>query len=103
MVGVVDLGSEGLEFKSHSVVELIPGGVNSACHPSEVGKMSVSMLAGILCQGGDTSRIVSNSQGDCLSSTNALQSMVPMDEWNLHPGTSIMFYHSEIATLSFKC
>ena len=25
-------------------VELIPGGVDSACHPSEVGKMSASML-----------------------------------------------------------
>ena len=32
------------EFKSHSAVELIPGGVDSACHPSEVGKMSASML-----------------------------------------------------------
>ena len=28
---------------------------------------------GILCRSGDPSRIVSNSQGDCLSSTNALQ------------------------------
>ena len=24
--------------------ELIPGGVDSACHPSEVGKMSASLL-----------------------------------------------------------
>ena len=32
------------EFKSHSAVELIPGGVDSACHPSEVGKMSASLL-----------------------------------------------------------
>ena len=38
MVGVVGLGSEDPELKSHSAVELIPGGVYSACHPSEVGK-----------------------------------------------------------------
>ena len=44
MVRVVGLGSEGPEFKSRSAVELIPGGVNSACHPSEVGKMSASIL-----------------------------------------------------------
>ena len=44
MVGVVGLGSENPEFKSHSVVELIPGGVDSACSHSEVGKMSSSML-----------------------------------------------------------
>ena len=61
---VVGLGSEGPEFKSRSAVELIPGGVNSACHPSEVGKMS-ARNAGILCRSGDLSRIVSNSQGDC--------------------------------------
>ena len=44
MVGAVGFGSEGPEFKSRSAVELIPGGVNSACHPSEVGKMSASLL-----------------------------------------------------------
>ena len=44
MLRVAGLGSEGPEFKSHSAVELIPGGVNSACHPSKVGKMSASML-----------------------------------------------------------
>ena len=44
MVGVVGLGSDNPEFKSHSAVELIPGGVDSACYPSEVGKMSSSML-----------------------------------------------------------
>ena len=44
MVRVVGLGSSDPEFKSHSAVELIPGGVDSACHPSEVGKMSASML-----------------------------------------------------------
>ena len=43
MVRIVDLGSKDPEFKSHSVVELIPGGVDSACHPSEVGKMSASL------------------------------------------------------------
>jgi len=36
MVRVVGFGSLGPEFKSCSAVELIPGGVNSACHPSEV-------------------------------------------------------------------
>ena len=44
MVGVVGLGSENPEFKSHSVVELIPGGVDSACYPSVVGIISSSML-----------------------------------------------------------
>ena len=49
MVRVVGFGSEGPEFKSRSVVELIPGGVDSACHPSKVGKMSASML--VYCVG----------------------------------------------------
>ena len=49
IVRVAGLGSEGPEFKSHSAVELIPGGVDSACHPSEVGKMSASML--VYCVG----------------------------------------------------
>ena len=44
MVRVVGFGSWGPEFKSRSAVALIPGWVNSACHPSEVGKMSASML-----------------------------------------------------------
>ena len=44
MVRVVGLGSEGPEFKSCLAVELIPGGVDSACHPSEVGKVSTSLL-----------------------------------------------------------
>ena len=44
MVRVVGFGSEGPEFKSRSAVELIPRGVNSACHPKEVGKMSATML-----------------------------------------------------------
>ena len=44
MVRVVGLESLGPELKSHSAVELIPGGVDSACHPSEVGKMNASML-----------------------------------------------------------
>uniref|UniRef100_A0A8C4NHV2 Ras homolog, mTORC1 binding n=1 Tax=Eptatretus burgeri TaxID=7764 RepID=A0A8C4NHV2_EPTBU len=68
MVRVVGLGSNNPELKSHLVVQLIPGGVDSACHPSEVGKMSASML--VYC--GDPSRIVSNSQGDCFGSTKAL-------------------------------
>ncbi len=49
IVRVEGFGSEGPEFKSCSAVELIPGGVNSACHPSEVGKMSASML--VYCVG----------------------------------------------------
>ena len=101
MVRVVGLGSYDPEFKSYSPVELIPGGVNSACHSSEVGKMSArlscvgvvtcpglcpsgketakaapnifpSILTQKLCWSGDPSRIVPTSQGDCLSSTDAL-------------------------------
>ena len=49
MVRVVGLGPKDPEFKSRSAIELIPGGVNSACHPSEVGKMSASML--VYCVG----------------------------------------------------
>ena len=49
MVRVVGLGSEDPEFKSRSAVELIPGGVNSTCHPSEVGKMSARIL--VYCVG----------------------------------------------------
>ena len=41
MVRVVGLDPE---FKSRLAVELIPGGVDSACHPSEVGKVSASLL-----------------------------------------------------------
>ena len=44
MVRVVGLGSLGSEFKSGLVVELVPVGVDSACHPSEVRKMSTSWL-----------------------------------------------------------
>ena len=44
MVRVVALGSLGPEFKSCLAVELIPGAVDSACHPSEDGKMSTSLL-----------------------------------------------------------
>ena len=49
MVKVTGLRSKGPEFKSRSAVELILGGVNSTCHPSEVGKMSTSML--VYCVG----------------------------------------------------
>ena len=44
MVRVMGLGSYDPEFKPHSAVESIPGGVDSACHPSEVGEMSTSEL-----------------------------------------------------------
>ena len=58
MVRVVGLGSQDPEFKSTFAVELIPGGVDSACHPSEVSKMSASLLVScvrvaiclVLCQ-----------------------------------------------------
>ena len=49
MVRVVGLGSEDPDFKSPLAVELIPGGVDSACNPSEVGKMSASLL--VSCAG----------------------------------------------------
>ena len=49
MVRVAAFGSYDPEFKSRSAVELIPGGVNWACHPSEVNKMSASML--VYCVG----------------------------------------------------
>ena len=38
MVRVVVSGSYGPEFKSCLAVEVTPGGVDSACHPSEVGE-----------------------------------------------------------------
>ena len=44
MFMVVGLGSEDPEFKSCLAVELVPGGVDSACHSSEVGKMCASLL-----------------------------------------------------------
>ena len=47
IVRVVGLGSWGPEIKSRSTVELIPGGVDAVCHPSEVGKMS-NQLAGMI-------------------------------------------------------
>ena len=36
MVRLAGFGSQGPEFKSRLAVELIPGGVTLACHPSEV-------------------------------------------------------------------
>ena len=78
-VRVVGLGSLDPEFKSNLAVELIPGGVDSARRPSEVGK-NECQLAGILCWSGDLSRIASKSQGDCLGCSNALHRVyVPMD------------------------
>ena len=44
MFRVVGLASQDPEFKSHSAVEFISDGVDSACHPSEVGKMRASLL-----------------------------------------------------------
>ena len=82
MVRVAGLGSQDPEVKPPSAVELIPGGVDSACHPSEVGK-NECQLAGILCRSGDPSRIVSNSPRDCSGGTNALHRVWSqwMDGW----------------------
>ena len=82
MARVVGLGSLGPKFKSHSAVELIESGVDSACHPSEVRK-NECQLAGLLCWSRDPSRIVPNSPGDCLGSTNALHKVWSqwMDGW----------------------
>ena len=41
---VAGFGRKGLEFEPLSAVELTPGGVDSASHPSEVHKMSTSVL-----------------------------------------------------------
>ena len=41
---VCGVGSKDPQFKFRSAVELIPGGVDSAFHPFEVGKMSASLL-----------------------------------------------------------
>ena len=71
MAGMVSLGSEGPQFKFRFAVELRPGGVDSACHPSEAGKNEYQ-LARILCRSGDPSRIMPDSPGNCLGSTNAL-------------------------------
>ena len=44
VIKVAGLRSSGLEFELLSAIELSPGGVDSACHPSEVSKMSTSGL-----------------------------------------------------------
>ena len=49
MVRVVGLRSKDPEFKSPFPVELIPDGVDSACHLSEVYKMSAGLL--VYCVG----------------------------------------------------
>ena len=46
VVRVAGLGYWGPEFKPLSTVELSPGGVDSACHPSKVGETSVTLLWG---------------------------------------------------------
>ena len=47
MVRVVGLGFSGPEFKSCLAVKLIPGRVDSASHPSEVGE-NAFQLAGMI-------------------------------------------------------
>ena len=44
MVRVAGLGPLAPEFELLITIELTPGGVDSACHPSEVGEMSTSAL-----------------------------------------------------------
>ena len=77
MIRVVDSGSLDPEFKPHLAVELILSGVDSACHPFEVSKMSAS----ILCRSGDPSRTVSNSQGECSSAAPTLWTECGPNGW----------------------
>ena len=44
VVKVAGLGPKGPEFEPLSAVELTPGGVYSACHPSEGDEMSPRAL-----------------------------------------------------------
>ena len=71
-VRVAGFGSEGPEFKSRSAVELIPTRWGKLDLSSFRGRQNECQLAGILCRSGDPSRIVPNSQEDCVGSTNAL-------------------------------
>ena len=81
MIRVVGLRSEDPEFKSPSAVELIPGGVDSACNPSEVGKMSASLL--VSCVGVVTCPGLCPLAKETAEAAPMLctQSMVPMDGW----------------------
>ena len=88
MVRLVELGSGSPDFKSHSAIELVPGGIDLARHPSEVGKMSSSLRgclsqSSVLHRSGDPSRIVPNNPGDCFTSTDALYRLWSqwMDGW----------------------
>ena len=53
------------------------------CLSSFWGRQNECQLAGILCRSGDPSKIVPNSPGDCLGSTNALHRVWCqwMDRW----------------------
>ena len=44
VVRLAGMGYQGPEFEHLSAIVLTPGGVDSACHPSEVGKMSASLM-----------------------------------------------------------
>ena len=63
------------------------------CMSSFRGRQNECQLAGILCRSGDPPRIVPNSQGDCLGSTNALHRVLSqwMDGWHTWV---IFFFHS---------
>ena len=67
------------------VVELIPGGVDSACHPSEVVKMSASLLVscvGVVTRPGlcPIAKETAFRQHQC-----SAQSTIPMDGWETSP------------------
>ena len=79
MVWVVGLGSKYPEFKSHSSVEVKPGGAGSTCHPSEVGKMSAIML--VYCVGVATVQDCVQQPRRLLRQQCSAQSLVPMEEW----------------------
>ena len=57
------------------------------------GRQNECQLAGILCRGGDPSRIVSNNQGDCLGSTNALHRVW---SWWMDGGNHIQYIWSDV-------
>jgi len=88
MVRVVSLGSHDPEFKPYSDVELIPGGVDSACHPSEVGKMSASML--VDCVGVVTRPGLCPKTKDSASAATTLCTEYGPNGWMESPRKSMM-------------
>ena len=87
-VRVVGLGSSDPEFKSHPAVELIPGGVDAACHPSEVGKMSASLL--VSCDGVETCPGLCSIAKETASAATTLCTEYGPNEWNRHVRRSVL-------------